>query len=157
MLKGIPIKRQNAQDQEKNRLRLETDIAQLINENNSLKTQVTNLLAQLDYAHRSMKEKLEALEIKEKEIEKSIILANKEASDIIEKAYKNADIITQEVISSSFDTLIEIQKNVDHDKDLYNRLAFKSEALKHILSGIDQEEIKNLMLFNEDHDTFFKK
>ena len=61
------------------------------------------------------------------------------------------------MISSSFDTLIEIQKNVDHDKDLYNRLAFKSEALKHILSGIDQEEIKNLMLFNEDHDTFFKK
>ncbi|HZJ86899.1 MAG TPA: hypothetical protein VFC75_01620 [Erysipelothrix sp.] len=156
MLKGLP-KKEVILDEEKNRKRLESDIAQLINENNSLKTQITNLVAQLDYLNRSVEKQMDALDKKEKKIEKQTQLANKHASDIISKAHDNADIIIQEVISSAHDVLKEISLLNDSSPQMMKRLEFKTLTLKHILSGIDQEELKNLILFNDDHDTFFKK
>lgn len=157
MLKGFPSKRQDILELEENRQRLESDIAQLINENNSLKTQISHLVAKLDYTNRSVQEKISKLEQREKMIEASIVLAKKEASDIIDKAYRNADIIIQEVVSSAQDALKEISTSTNYTYDMSRRLEFKAEALEHILSGIDQEEIKNLIIFNEEHDTFFKK
>lgn len=157
MLKGLPTKREGIQDQEKNRQRLETDIAQLINENNSLKTQITNLVTQLDYTNRRMKEQMEELDKKEKVIEQTLVLANKQASDIISKAYRNADIIIKEVISSSQEVLKEMSLATNSSTEIKERLVFKAQSLEHMLSGIDHKELKNLIYFNKDHDTFFKK
>ncbi len=156
MLKGFS-RSEIILDEEKNRKRLEADIARLINENNSLKTQTTNLVAQLDYLNRTLEKRLEEIVKKERKIEDQIQLANNQASDIISSAHENADIIIQEVISSASDVLKEISLVTDASPQMVKRLEFKTLILKHILSGIEQEELKNLILFNEDHDTFFKK
>ncbi len=157
MLKSVPGKRQSILDQEKNRQRLETDIAQLINENNSLRTQVTHLVSQLDYAKRSYEEKYDALLEKEDAIMERIELANQEASAIINKAYRNADLIIQEVLASADNVLQEMESSASYNYDITKKLEFKTHQLAHILSGVDAQAVKNLMIFNKDHDTFFKK
>lgn len=157
MLKGSLNKKQSILDQEKNIQRLETDIAQLINENNSLKTQNNHLLSQLEYAKRSYAEKHADLVKQEAKLVEKNELANEKASAIINKAYRNADIIIKEVLSASSDALKEMSTSASYTDDIYQRMAFKMQSLEHILSGIDEESVRNLMLFNKDHDKFFKK
>ncbi len=157
MLKSNLSKKQSILDQEKNIQRLETDIAQLINENNSLKTQNNHLLSQLDYAKRAYAEKYTALLKQEALLVEKNELANEKASAIINKAYRNADIIIKEVLSASNDALKEISTSASYTHDISQRMTFKMQSLEHILSGIDEEAVRNLMLFNKDHDKFFKK
>lgn len=157
MLKGVSNKRQDILDQEKNRQRLESDIAQLINENSVLKKQLVTLASKLDYTQRKHEEKLHDLEEREALIPEQLVLAKKEANAIINNAYTNADTIITEVLASSRQVLKEMSTVSSVSLEVKKRFNLKIQQLGSVLDGIHEQQEKNLIMFNEEHDTFFKK
>lgn len=153
MLKGINKKNQVNLDQQ----RLETDIAQLINENKSLKIQVAHLNSEIDFLHRDYQKKHDRLDEVIAKVEAKLELANTQANDIMNTAYTNADMIIKEVLSSAYDAMDSMSKVAKEDLKMNLQMEFKLRHLEHILSGVSDETVKNLILFNKDHDTFFKK
>lgn len=140
-----------------NNRRLESDINELINENKSLKKQIVNLLSQVDYERRKVDDRLQEVLEREKEIPQIIELAKKEANVIINKAYMNADLIVEETLSSSLEVLKELQLAPNSSFDLKKRIYHSMQELEETLEGLKIDEVKNLILFNKDHDKFFKK
>ncbi|NLW14741.1 MAG: hypothetical protein GX038_00555 [Erysipelothrix sp.] len=157
MLKGIPSKKQEYLEQKEYQSRLEADIAQLINENNVLKKRIVNLASELDYTKRVYDEKYHKLKEQENNLSNRISLVNEKTNDIIITAYKNADIIVSEALASAHLALRQMNTLQSVSYDFKKRYENSVKHLEGVLEGIQSDELKNLMIFNKDHDTFFKE
>lgn len=135
------------------RQHIETELSELVAQNEILKSQVESLLSELDHTKRKYDQVLHEMGTRERVSDEVSRLAMKDANAIIDTAYTNADIIIREALSSARQVLIEISRISSESRELKGKLGIKLKAMENILEGLTLPEAPSLILLNEEHDT----
>lgn len=135
------------------RQEFEKERAQLVNQNEVLKRQLESVISELEHTKRKYEQVVDEMSIRERVSEEVSRLAMKDANDIINTAYSNADIIVREALSSARQVLTEIARISNESRDLKSDLDEKLKAMEDVLKGLELPEAPNLILLNEEHDT----
>ena len=114
--------------------------------------QIEALVAQRDSLDHRHSHLLSDIKVREKAAEEMARLSLKEANTIIETAYRNADLIVREAMSTARQLLVEVSRISTESHDLRDELTQKIYKLQNTLRGLEFPEIPNKILIGKDQD-----
>ena len=114
--------------------------------------QIEALVAQRDSLDHRHSHLLSDIKVREKAAEEMARLSLREANTIIETAYRNADLIVREAMSTARQLLVEVSRISSESHDLRDELTQKIYKLQNTLRGLEFPEMPSKILIGKDQD-----